>query len=277
MAARSLWSGSINFGLVNIPVKLFPAVKDTSVRFHLLHDQDKVRLQRKMVCPADGKEVHPEHVVKGYEVAKDQYVVVQQSEIKSCAPEATRSIEITDFVDLSEIDPVYYERPYYLLPDKGAAKPYRLLLEAMKKSKKVGIARFVMRDKEYLAALRPVGDVVCIETMHFGEEVVATDELEGVPGDVKLNDRELKVAQQLIDSLATKFDPRKYHDTFKDCVMKLVDQKARGEKVHISQPREKRPDKAVDLMAALEASLKQAKAKAGAGVNGDLRRKRKSA
>src|SRR5688500_592808 len=185
---RSMWTGSISFGLVNSPVRLYGAVREKGVAFHLLHDQDNVRLQRKLVCPADGKEVHPEHIVKGYEIAPDQYVVVQQEELKALAPKASRMIEIQDFVELSDIDPIYYDRAYYLAPGDNAAKPYRLLVTAMEKSKKVGIATFVMRDKEYLAALRPVDGAICLETMHFGEEVIPVDKLDSIPGDVKVDD-----------------------------------------------------------------------------------------
>jgi len=226
-----------------------------------------------MICPADGKEVHPEHVVKGYEIARGRYVVVQQSEIKACAPESSRTIDITDFVDLADIDPVYYDRPYYLLPDERAGKPYRLLLEAMNRSKKVAIAKLVMRDKEYLAALRPVGEVICLETMHFGDEVLPTDTLDTAPPNTKIADRELKIAQQLIDSLAADFDPNKYRDEYKDCIMELVEKKARGEEV-VTQPAiERKSGKAMDLMAALEASLAQTRSD-GRASNG---RKRKSA
>src|SRR5690606_27543736 len=154
-STRSLWSGSISFGLVNIPIRLHTAVRTKDISFNMLHDQDHVRLQRKMICPADGKEVHPEHIIKGFQIAKDQYIIVQDSEIKACAPKSSRTIEITDFVDLDQIDPVYYERTYYTSPDPRAAKPYRLLLEAMKDTNKVGVAKMVMHNKEYLVALRP--------------------------------------------------------------------------------------------------------------------------
>src|SRR5258706_2740103 len=155
MAARSMWTGSISFGLVNIPVKLYNAIREERVAFHMLYDQDKSRLQRKMVSSTTGKEVHSEHIVKGYEVTKDQYVVVTQEELDSVSPEESRTIDIRNFVDLDDIDPAYYDRPYYLATADHAARPYRLLLEAMTKARKVGIAKFVMRNHEYLAALRP--------------------------------------------------------------------------------------------------------------------------
>jgi DNA end-binding protein Ku len=261
-AARAIWSGSISFGLVNIPVKMHTAVREDRISFHMLHDQDKVRLQRKMVCPEDGKEVHPEHTVKGYEVAKGQYVIVQQNELQGCAPEKTRSIEITDFVELAQIDPIYFDRAYYLTPAEHAAKPYRLLLEAMQRSGRVGIARIVMHDKEYLAALRTKGDALCLSTMHFGNEIVGIDQLGDLPT-AKVGDKELKAADQLIESLLTDFDPAKYHDEYKACVMKMIEKKANGEQIvmeHATHPRA--AGKAPDLMAALQASLAKAKSQA---------------
>src|SRR5687767_7031479 len=154
--ARAIWSGSISFGLVNIPVKLFTAVRNNDVHFHMLHEKDMSRLKRKMVCAAEGKEVPADEIVKGYEVAPDQYVVVEDKEMEQLAPKESRTIEIRDFVNLADIDPIYYDRPYYVAPADRAAKPYRLLVEAMEKSGRVGIATFVMRTKEYLAALRPL-------------------------------------------------------------------------------------------------------------------------
>jgi DNA end-binding protein Ku len=264
-SARAIWSGSISFGLVNIPVKMHTAVREDRISFHMLHDQDKVRLQRKMVCPEDGKEVHPEHTVKGYEVAKGQYVIVQQNELQGCAPEKTRSIEITDFVELAQIDPIYFDRAYYLTPAEHAAKPYRLLLEAMQRSGRVGIARIVMHDKEYLAALRTKGDALCLSTMHFGDEIVSTDQLGDLPT-AKVGEKELKAADQLIESLLTDFDPGKYHDEYKECVMKMIEKKANGEQIVIEQATHPRAaGKAPDLMAALQASLAKAKSQAKSG------------
>lgn len=277
MAARSIWSGSISFGLVNIPVKLYTAVREHTIHFHMLHDQDKVRLQRKMVCPADGQEVHPEHIVKGYEVAPDQYVVVRQEELENLAPEASRRIEIRGFVNLADIDPVYYSRPYYLAPDENAAKAYRLLLEAMKKAKKVAIAKFVMRGKEYLAALRPLDDSLCLEMMHYGDEVSETEEVPGLPVKVEIDDRELKVAQQLIDSLQTKFKPDEYHDEYRERVQEMLDRKAKGEEVHVPPPVAEKPGRTVDLMAALEASLAAAKGEAKTAAAGESRGRGRSA
>ena len=279
-ASRPIWTGTISFGLVNIPVRLFTAVREQRISFHMLHDQDNVRLRREMICPADNKEIHPEHVVKGYEIHKDQYIIIRPDDLKNCGPKSTKTIEITDFVNLAAIDPLYYDRPYYVLPQPAAAKSYRLLLDAMTRTKKVGISKVVMHDKEYLAALRPVEDVICLHTMHFGNEVVGSEQLDAPP-EHKANERELKVAEQLIGSLATDFDPGKYHDEYHDCVLAMIEKKAQGQKI-VTHPRiESKPAKAHDLMAALEASLAEAKSHSksngAAGKSNGHARRRKSA
>lgn len=283
--SRPIWTGTISFGLVNIPVKLHTAVREQRISFHMLHDQDNVRLKRKMVCPSDNKEIHPEHIVRGYEVHKDQYVIVTPEDLEACGPKSTKTIEITDFVDLADIDPVYYDRPYYVLPQAAAAKPYRLLLDAMSNSKKVGISKLVMHEKEYLAALRPVDNVICLHTMHFGNEVVAADSIDGLPGEQKVGERELKVAEQLIESLATEFDPEKYHDEYRNCVTAMLEKKAEGRHIVTHPQLSPKPVKAGDLMAALEASLAEAKShakgngngRAAAASHGHAPRRRKSA
>jgi DNA end-binding protein Ku len=280
-ASRPIWTGTITFGLVNIPVKLHTAVREQRIAFHMLHDQDNARLRRKMICPVDNKEIHPEHVVKGYEIHKDQYVIVNPEDLEACGPKSTKTIEITDFVNLDDIDPVYYDRPYYVVPQPAAAKPYRLLLEAMTRSKKVGISKLVMHDKEYLAALRPVENVIILHTMHFGNEVLSSDDLDAVPGEQKANERELKMAEQLIESLASSFEPAKYHDEYHDCIVAMLEKKANGEHI-VTQPQiAPKTVKAGDLMAALEASLAEAKSQAkgedAAKSNGRHPRRRKSA
>ena len=263
MAPRALWTGSITFGLVNIPVKLFVAVREKNIQFHMLHDQDHVRLQRKMVCPRDGKEVHNEHVVKGYEIAPGQYVVVREEELEAAAPKKSKTIEIEDFVEMNQIDPVYFDRPYYVVPQEQGTKAYRLLVEAMEKSKKVGVARFVMRAKEYLCALRPQDGALILETMHFNDEVIPVDDVDGVPAKTKSDDRELKMAAQLIDSLTTKFKPEKYHDTYREAVQQIIEKKAEGEEV-VTQPAvADKKGRVTNLMAALEASLSKAKTESG--------------
>src|SRR5829696_2948249 len=250
-SSRPIWSGSISFGLVTIPVRLFTAVREKRLHFRTLHDQDKVPLKQKMYCPADGKEVHPEHTVKGYEIEKDRFVVIHQDELEAARPKGTKAIEIHDFVELDEIDPLFFDRPYYVAPKPEGAKPYKLLLEAMMKSGKVGIAKVVMWNKEYLAALRPLDGGLVLETMHYNDEVVPADHVAGLEVHAKVDDRELKMAQQLIDSLTTKFKPEKYHDEYREQVMELIERKAAGEEIHTAPTTEKEGGgRAHNLMAA---------------------------
>ena len=208
---RAIWSGSISFGLVNVPVKLYSAISPKDVRFNQLEEGTGARIRQKRVSAETGEEVPYERIVKGYEISPDRYVIITPEELEGLDPKATRAIDIEDFVEYDQIDPVHYERPYYLVPEKGAAKAYALLLQAMKDSNKVAIARLVLRTKQYLAAIRPKGDVLCLETMLFADEVVPESELDGVPGDdVEVSERELKMARQLIESLSTDFEPEKY-------------------------------------------------------------------
>ena len=254
---RSIWSGAISFGLVNVPVKLYSAVSRKTVRFHQIHAETGHRVAQKRVDSVSGDEVPYEKIVKGFELTKDRYVIITPEELDSIAPEKTRAIDIEDFVDLEDIDPIFYDHPYYLVPDKGAGKAYGLLLEAMRESGKVAIARVVLRSKEQLVAIRPAaGDVLTMETMIFHDEVVPADELDEVPDakDLKTSDRELKMAQQLIASLASDFEPSKYHDEYREKVLELIERKADGEEIAI-QPEAEEPEKVPDLMAALEASL----------------------
>jgi DNA end-binding protein Ku len=254
--ARSMWSGAISFGLVNVPVKLFSAVSRKTVRFHQLNGETGNRIQQKRVDPETGEEVSYEQIVKGYELTRDRYVVINPDELDALDPEKTRTIDIEDFVDLDDIDPVYYDHPYYLVPDTGATKAYGLLLNAMKESGKVAIARVVLRSKEQLVAIRPADDVLMMETMIFADEVVPPEELDGLPEakELKASERELKMAQQLIDSLSSEFDPAKYHDEYREKVLELIERKAQGEEIAV-QPEAPQPAKVPDLMAALEASL----------------------
>jgi len=257
---RPIWSGSISFGLVSVPVKLFSATSQKEVRFHMLHDEDGGRIHQKRVCSIDGEEVPWEHIVKGYEISKGRYVTVTREELEAFSPRATKAIEIEDFVDLAQIDPIYYESTYYLVPDKGASKPYALLAEAMKRAGKVGVARFVLRTKEYLAAVRPMGHALAISTMLHADEVVSQDELDGLPDShSKPGERELKMAEQLIGSLESKFDPKKYKDQYREQVLALLERKAEGEEIVAEEPAEEPRGKVVNLMDALQKSLAAAK------------------
>src|SRR4051794_14375084 len=271
---RSIWSGAISFGLVNVPVKLYSAVSRKTVRFHQLHDADHVRIQQKRVCPADGEEVAYDNIVKGYEISPDKYVVVEPEELEALDPKKTRSIDIQEFVDLSEIDPIYFDHPYYLAPGTGASKPYRLLLEAMKQTNKVAIARVVIRQKENLVAIRATGDVLTMATMVFHDEVVSPDTIDELPDDdAKATKREVEMAEQLIDSLSGEFEPEKYHDEYRERVLELIEAKASGEEISIQPPEE--PVKVPDLMAALEQSLAAAKGGNGGGKEASSTPKRK--
>ena len=264
---RSIWTGAISFGLVNVPVKLYSAVSKKSVRFHQLHESDGVRIQQKRVCPADGEEVPYEDIVKGYEISPDRYVVITPDELEAVEPRKTKTIDIEDFVDLDEIDPLYYDHPYYLLPGQGAQKPYKLLVTAMKEANKVAIARVVIRSKEQLVAIRPVGEIMAMASMNFADEVVSPDAFDEAPGeDVETSKREVEMAQQLIDSLTTEFQPEKYHDTYRERVLEMIEAKAEGQEIAV-QPSDE-PEPVPDLMAALEASLAAAKGKSGGGGNG---------
>jgi len=251
-----MWSGAISFGLVNVPVKLYSAVSKKTVRFNQLNAETGNRIQQKRVDPETGDEVGYDQIVKGYELTKDRYVVITPDELESLDPEKTRTVDIEDFVDLDEIDPVYYDHPYYLVPDKGATKAYGLLLGAMKQANKVAIARVVLRSKEQLVAIRPSGDVLMMETMLFHDEVVPAQDIEDLPEEkeLKATDRELKMAQQLIDSLSSEFDPTSYRDEYREKVLELIEMKASGQEIAV-QPEAPEPAKVPDLMAALEASL----------------------
>jgi DNA end-binding protein Ku len=280
---RAIWSGSISFGLVNVPVKLVTATSPKDVRFHQLHAADGGRINQKRVCSVDGEEVDYSEIVKGYEIHRGQYVVVEPEELEGLAPEASRSIDIEEFVNLAEIDPLFFEHSYYLVPDGPAARPYALLVEAMEGTGKVGIGRFVLRTKQYLAALRPKDGALVLSTMLFADEVVGTEDLE-VPTtkDTKPSERELGMARQLVSSLSAEWEPEKYRDDYRDKVIEMIEAKAEGNEIAVAEAPE-RPAPVVDLMAALEASLARAgkagkdEGAAAAEANDGARRPRKRA
>lgn len=256
---RSMWTGSISFGLVNVPVRLFGAVSQKEVRFHMLHGADGGRIQQKRVCSVDGQEVAWEEIVKGYEISRHRYVTVTPEELKALEPRATKSIDIEDFVALEEIDPIFFENTYYLAPDRGAAKAYALLYEAMKQTGKVGIARVVLRTKKYLCTVRPLEKALALSTMLYADEVVSQDEL-GLPspGEIETRERELAMAKQLVESLTTKFEPEKYRDDFRERVLDLLEKKAEGQEI-VAPAEEAAPAQVVNLIDALEASLAAAR------------------
>jgi DNA end-binding protein Ku len=254
--ARAIWSGAISFGLVNVPVKLYSATSPKAVRFHQLSSKTGVRIRQKRVDPTTDEEVPYEEIVKGYEITPDRYVLIEPDELDALDPKATKTIDIVEFVDLEDIDPIYYDHSYYLAPSAGGAKPYRLLLDAMRESGKVGIGRVVLRSKQQLCALRPTGDVLTLTTMLWGDEVLSPDRLDELDsvGEADASDRELKMAEQLIASLSADWDPGEFRDEYRERVLDLIERKAAGEEIAV-QPEAEEPAAAPDLMAALEASL----------------------
>jgi DNA end-binding protein Ku len=256
---RAIWSGSISFGLVNIPVKLYSAVSRKTVHFNQLESSTKSRVKQKRVSAETGEEVPYDQIVKGYELAGGSYVVVTDDELAALDPKALRTIDIDEFVDLVDIDPVFYDAAYLLAPDKSS-KPYALLARAMEESGKVGIAKFVMRTKQYLAAVRPKDGHLVLSTMVYADEVNDPTEIPELAdvGDIDIADRELRMAEQLIDSLSGDFRPEKFSDTYRQAVLELIERKAAGEEI-VAPAAQAEPDKVVDLMAALEASVAAAK------------------
>jgi DNA end-binding protein Ku len=258
---RAIWSGAISFGLVNVPVKLYSATSQKTVRFHQLSSKTGARIRQKRVDPSTDEEVPYEEIVKGYEITPDHYVLIAPEELEALDPKATKTIDVEDFVDLSEIDPIYYDHSYYLAPATGGAKAYRLLLDAMREAGKVAIGRVVIRSKQQLCALRPIGDAMGLSTMLFGDEVLSPDRLDELDGlaDADATKRELTMAQQLIDSLSADFDPTKFKDEYREQVLDLIERKANGEEIAV-QPQAEDDTPVPDLMAALEASLAEVRA-----------------
>ncbi|HVM52721.1 MAG TPA: Ku protein [Acidimicrobiales bacterium] len=259
---RAIWSGSISFGLVNIPIKLFNAVSRKNVSFNQIDSRTGSRIKMQRVSATDGTEVPYEAIVKGYELSPDRYVLIEPEELDALDPEATHTIDIEEFIDLSEIDPIFYDAAYYVAPVKGTEKPYALLVQAMEQENKVAIARFVMRTKQYLAALRPKDGKLVISTMVYADEVIPPEEVSEFDGldDIEVSDRELAMAKQLIDSLTTAFEPEQFRDEYRDKVLALIEQKAEGVETVVEAPVAVEETKVVDLLAALEASVKDARA-----------------
>jgi DNA end-binding protein Ku len=269
-SARALWTGAIRFGLVDFPVKLHTAVRSQDIHFHLLHDQDGVRVTQEMVCPVHKRPVPREHMLKGFEIDENRYVIMDDEEMEKCAPESSKTIEITEFVDLADVDPMYFEKAYWIGPDKGGDKSYRLTVETLNRTKKAGIGRLVMRRKEYLACLRASFDeTLCLQTMHFHDEVVPQNELDWEVKQLKrkLDEREVKMAQSLITALEGKFQPEKYRDEFRACVMKMIERKAKGEEIEIHKPKKRETTKDSSLLKVLESSVAAARKRAAAGNN----------
>ena len=277
--ARAIWSGSISFGLLNVPVKLYSAVARRSIALREIRESDSARIKHRRVAEGTDEEVPYESIVKAFEITPGQYVPISKDEMSALAPEKTRAIDVQDFVDLDEIDPIYFDSPYYLGPAEGAEKAYSLLAKAMGASGKVAIARFVFRNKEHLAALRAAGGVLTLTTMRFADEVVAPGELEDVlpEGAPKVAKKEQEMAQQLIDSLSTEFDPAAYRDEYREQLMSLIERKAEGKEIVASEAEAPQATKAPDLMAALEESIAAVKGKGDGGKKAAPARKKTTA
>jgi DNA end-binding protein Ku len=282
---RSIWTGAISFGLVTVPVKLYSAVNRKTVRFNQLNRQTGSRINQKRVDASTGDEVAYEDLVKGYEISADRYVVIDPVELEAVEPKKTKTIDIEDFVDLEDIDPIFYDHPYYLAPGPGGAKPYRLLMEAMRETNKVAIAKVVIRSKESLVALRPMADhdVLEMATMLFADEIVDPDRIDDIPtaDEVETSSRELDIAKQLVESLAGEFEPAKYKDTYREAVLDMIEKKAAGEEIAV-QPEAEEAAPVPDLMSALKASLDAVRERTGdaggdASDDGAAKPKRKPA
>jgi DNA end-binding protein Ku len=259
---RSIWKGTLAFGLVSVPVKLYSAVVDRSLHFHQLHATDHARIVQRRFCSAEGEEVPYEEIVKGYEVAPGRHVVIDAQEIAALEPAFTGTIEIEDFVQLQEIDPIYLDRPYFLVPGAGGARPYRLLLQAMHDTEKVAIARVVLRSRQQLVAIYPHEEVLRMTTMNFADEIQRTAELPELhEEEVQLGERELEIAHSLVEAVVRPFDIATYRDTYREALLDLIDRKVGGEQIALEPPARQELLQAPDLMSALEASIEQVRAR----------------
>ncbi len=256
--AASVWSGYLTFGLISMPVKLFSGARSSGISFNMLHRDDLSRLKQQYVCLADGKVVERSEIVKGYEFRKDEYVVVEPEEIKKIEPRTAKTMEILEFVKSSEVDPVFFESSYYMVPDEAGRRPYALLTKAMEESEYVAIAQLTMHNREYTVFLRPHEGGMMLHTMYYAEEVRKLEGF-GAP-DVELKDAEVKVAHQLIEALAAEWEPEKYHDSFQDNLKNLIQTKLEGGKIaEVEKPKKLAP--VVDLMSALKQSLAEMEGK----------------
>jgi DNA end-binding protein Ku len=256
--AASVWSGYLTFGLISMPVRLFSGARSSSISFNMLHRDDLQRVKQQLFCPADNRVVERSEIVKGYEYRKDEYVVVEPEEIKKIEPKTAKTMEILEFVKAEEVDPVFFESSYYLMPEEAGRRPYALLSKALEESDYVAIAKLTMHNREYTVFLRPRDGGMMLHTMYYAEEVREVEGF-GAP-DVELKEAELKVAHQLIDALADKWDPEKYHDTFQENLKKMIQTKLEGGKIaEVEKPKKLAP--VVDLMSALKQSLAEMEGK----------------
>ncbi len=256
--AHAIWTGAINFGLVTIPVKLQTAIRTNDLRFNFLHKTDEGRINNVRRCSIDGEEVEYKDLVRGYEYEKGQYVILSDEDFARVNPEATQSVDIVQFVELAEIDPMFFDKPYYLEPEKRGRHAYALLREALKESGKVGIAKVVIRSREHLAALKPSGDALVLELMHFADEIVDATSLE-LPKSEKPIENEMKVAKLLIDTMTQAFEPESFKDTYREEILAMIDARAAGKEIPASEAAAPKRDNVVDLMDILQKSLEQSK------------------
>src|SRR5881628_509861 len=260
--ARAIWKGSISFGLVNIPIALYPATRREEFKFRLLRKTDLSPVNYKRVAEKDGKEVPWDQIVKGYEYEKGKYVVLQDEDFQRVDIEATQTVDIQDFVELDEIDPIFFYKPYYLEPQKGGDKAYALLRDALKDSKKVGVAKVVIKTREYLAGVKPEDGALVLELMHFADELADTEKLH-VPKKVEVGKREMNMAKSLIESMSAKWNPEKYHDEYREALMEVIEEKveAGGKEIEEKPKKAPKPTKVIDLVSVLQKSLEESGAK----------------
>lgn len=256
---HTVWKGAISFGLVHVPVKMFTATEDKDIHFRQIHKVCGMPISYVKTCPHCDEAVKPEDIAKGFEYEKDKFVLFNEEELEALKPESARVIQILDFVDLTDIDPLYYQKAYYLSPDMSGAGAYTLLLEAIKQTGKIGIAKISIRSKSSLAAIRVVGNCLCMETMHYPDEIRPLAEVPNLPGLANVNEKELQMAKQLIEQLSEPFHPEKYTDDYRAAMLEAIQHKMAGESVDmVSAPAIGRTN-VIDLMAALQASLEAAK------------------
>lgn len=256
---HTIWKGSISFGLVNIPIRMYVATKEKNISFRQLHKVCKTPIQYKKMCPTCREEVSVDEIVKGYEYADHKFVILDKEELDAIAPDNRKSIEIIDFVQLKEIDPMYYDRTYYLGPGDTGEKAYSLLRDAMQTTEKIGVAQITIRSKQSLAVVRVFENCLVMETIFYPDEVRNPHQVPGVPADMTLPEKEMSMAQQLIENLTTTFEPEKYEDDYRKKLEEAIDMKVKGEEI-IEAP-EQQPERVVDLMEALKASLEQSGSK----------------
>lgn len=255
---RSLWSGTITFGLVTIPIKIFSAVQDKSVHFHMLNPEGTCRLRRKLYCPETNKEYDFSETARGYEIAPDQYVLIDENEIKKLKPEKGENLVIQQFLNVEEIDPIFFDKPYYLGPGKGGGRAYRLLLDTLEDSQKVAIGQFVMRNKQHYVVLRSYNGALMIHTLNYAEEIVDVSQIPGIDAeeDIKVSAQEKKMAKQLLDSMTAEFHPEEYEDEFKEAILEVVAKAKKGKTIKVAATgEEKQPSNVLNLMDALKKSL----------------------